>query len=128
MFREMTEEEASSIKWPVDINIPKSGGGVNKEKMVCHFNIIDDDEYKELANSDDPDRNILRRVLGGWGESKKVGDTEKTIHGFYDHDGNHLEFSEENRERLIKISYARVSIVNAYIFMRTGNKSAARKN
>ncbi|MCP5246074.1 MAG: hypothetical protein H6937_09030 [Burkholderiales bacterium] len=127
MFREMTEEEMRAIAWPVTINSPRNGGSVREETMLCHFNMIDEDEYAELAEGPDADKEILRRVLVGWGKLNKK-DPEKTDQGFYDKDGNHIDFSEEARERLIKLPYARVSIINGYIAMKYGNKSAARKN
>ena len=128
MFREMTEEEMKCIKWPVTVKSPRDGGSVREETMLCHFNMIDEDEYDKLASSEDADKQVLRRVLVGWGKTKKTGDSERIEQGFYDRDGNHIDFSEEARERLIKLPYARVAIVNGYIAMKYGNNSAVRKN
>lgn len=129
MFREMTEQEMKDIKWPTPINVPQSGGSVREETMLCHFEMIDEDEYNDLATQDDADRKIIRRVLKGWGKPKKgSGDPAIIEQGYYDNDGNHIDFSEDAVERLIKLPYARVSIINGYISMKFGNKSAARKN
>ncbi len=104
-------QEQDAIKWPVDINIPRDGGNVVKATMTAQFEIIDEDEYNDLLESG-ADKAILRRVLIGWGKD------------YCNTGGDPIEFSEEERENLIKIPYARIGLINAYIECAYGNKSS----
>ncbi|SFJ00259.1 hypothetical protein [Nitrosomonas sp. Nm34] len=108
-------EEQKSIKWPVNINIPKDGGGVKKATFTAEFELIDQDEFSAIYQDGGNDLDMLRRVLVGWGED------------VVDEKGSPLPYGDETREKLIKKGYVRAGLVEAYMNCNNG-KAAARKN
>lgn len=104
-------QEISSIKWPVTINIPRDNGNTVKATMTVEFELIPEDEYKELM-ANGGDIAILDRTITGWGND------------YCDHEGNPIPFSEEARTKLVRITYAKLGLINAYIECAYGNKSS----
>lgn len=112
MFKIQSE---ASVKWPVTINIPRDGGDVTKAKCTVHFELIPSDEFNAIYDNGGNDEDLLHRVVKGWGSDVA------------DEDGNPLVFNEENLDKLLRISYARVGFVQGYMECSSG-KAAARKN
>lgn len=108
MFKLINENPI--VTWPVTIAIPADQGKVLKAKCKLTFELIDDDEFSELAAMGDDV--LLQRVVSGW---QDVGDE----------DGKPLPFSEENLRRFSKRAYVRRSIFAAY---QKANTGTAEKN
>jgi hypothetical protein len=102
--------QVKKVKWPIEVQIPMDGGKVKKDRFTAEFEIIPADEYDaELAAGD-----VLTRVWTGWQDVQAET-------------GEPLEFSEEARAKLLKISYLRLALMQAYIQAASG-REAARKN
>lgn len=91
--------------WPVKVDVPVDGRHATHE-FSAHFVLLDQDEIDETLggeyNEDESaDRDLLRKVLVGW---KQVANE----------DGNEIEFSDEARDRILKIPYVRIALVRAY--------------
>ncbi|QOJ20358.1 MAG: hypothetical protein HRU77_06405 [Gammaproteobacteria bacterium] len=111
-------EKTRKINWPITINVPQDGGETKEQQFTAQFELISQKEYDAFyaEESAEKDIGLARRVLTGWGDD------------VFDEDGNHLEFNDENREKLIAIPYVRNGIVRSYIWCMHGNKAAAAKN
>jgi hypothetical protein len=116
MFRLVKEIE---VDWPVVIEMPVDGGKTAKHQIDCRFRIAGKEAIAAVL--DDPaaiaangDGDLLRRAL--------VGFT-----GVQDEQGNVLPFSDETRDALLAVPYARVAIFRAYVDASLG-RAAVRKN
>ena len=102
--------------WPVTVAVPVDGRHA-KHKFRGQFLLIDQEEidgYVEDANDDEAgDLDLLSRVLIGW-------------EGVADDDGNPIEFSDEVRDKLLKIPYVRLGLIKAYFEAVAGGRR--RKN
>lgn len=107
-------EEQKNIKWPVTVNIPCDGGRTTKGEFTAHFELLPQDEFREIYAQDNAsDEDLLRRVLTGWD-------------GVADADGQPIEYNEDTREMMIRIPYVRAAMITAYLECSHGK--AARKN
>ena len=104
--------EKKAITWPVVVEIPQDGGKTTKQTFTGEFEIVDQDELNQLALEG---ADLLARVFTGW--EKGVGDEE----------GKDLPFSEEMRQKLLKITYVRRALFEAYGQIQHG-RAAPRKN
>lgn len=105
-------------EWPVVINVPQSGGTVQKQKMTVDFELLPQTEMDEVmqeSRTADQDAALLMRVVKGWGQAKD----EDT--------GEALEFNAETCANLVNISYVRAALIRSYFEAASGN-AAARKN
>ncbi len=98
-------KEDKRFWWPVKVDVPVDGRHAT-HKFQAHFLLLDQDEIDETLggdydDDDSADRDLLRKVLVDW---KQVADE----------DGNAIEFSDEARDRLLRIPYVRVALVRAY--------------
>ncbi len=112
-------EEPLIRDWPVVISKPVDGGRVQKHEVTMDFVLlsqreIDDQVEASRASGESADVDILHRVLRGMG-------------GFKDHAGNPIPYSEEMRDKVLRIPYVRIAFINAYFQAAAGQK-AARKN
>lgn len=108
-------EESKKIKWPVVVSIPRDGGEVTKATFTGEFKVIPTAEFNAIYDNGGNDGDMIRNVMTGWGND--VSDSE----------GNAMEFSPENLDKLIAIPYVRTAMVAAYMDLSHGNK-AKRKN
>jgi len=113
MFRIM---QLPTIDWPVEVNVPQSGGGVQKHKFTARFEIVPTQEYEALVGEGEGVSAALDRVLVGWGTDVK-GETGDEP----------LEFNPENKAQMLRTPYARVGLLRAYIQAAAGQE-ARRKN
>ena len=104
--------QVRKIEWPVEVHIPQDGGKVQKQRFTGLLEILDQEEYEICVQ----EGRLTERVLVGWGADLKneAGDAP-------------LEFNEANKATLLRISYARVAVLRAYMQASTGQE-AARKN
>ena len=106
---------SDSYTWPVEVSMPDNGKA-KKLRFDASFLRLSQPEIDELMNQagdgEISDIEFCNRVLDGW-------------KGVQDQDGNAFEYSEANKEILLKIYPVAASIVEAY-----GNSLTAgrRKN
>jgi len=104
--------EVKQVEWPVTVAIPKDGGATTKATMSATFKVLAIEEQDALneARAD-----ILAEVLIGWrGVNDEAGEQE-------------IPFNEENKKKLLRISYVRAALWNAWNELQLG-RAAARKN
>lgn len=107
-------EEQKTVKWPVTVHIPRDGGRTTKAEFTAHFELLPQDEFREIyAQENASDEDLLRRVLTGWD-------------GVADADGGTIACNAETLETMIRIPYVRAAMVTAYLECSHGK--AARKN
>lgn len=118
MFKMPDEGEELIIKGrTVFINIPGDGDAVTKAEIKADFLLLPQDEVDSLieaARDGDSDADILRRVLRGWS-------------GVENSDGSKMEFSTENLNKILKITYVRSALLETY-FSAAGGRKAKRGN
>jgi len=109
MFKLKTEHTYS---WPVTVQIPADGGKFTKSTFDATFKVIPQDRIDTILRGGNVDSELLREVTIGW-------------KGVQDEDGNELPFSEDARDKLLSIPYARAALVEAYLDSLAGSR---RKN
>lgn len=117
--------EDRTVRWPVAITAPQDGGGVQKCRVTAHFRMLDDKRFADFIGvgerSGEGDAGILREVLVGWDEGDVRDEADQA-----------QPFSEEWRDRLIGVSYARMALIQAYLEAHGGREAKAgparRKN
>ncbi len=120
MSFKLDDNEERIIKgWPIVISKPVDGGKVQKHEVTADFLLLQQDDLDDLITSSREsggavDADMLRRVVVSLGQ-------------FSDAEGNPIDFSSELLERILKISYIRTAIAQAYWSANAGNK-AQRKN
>lgn len=119
MLKLDTSDETLIRNWPVLVNVPQDGGNIARHEITADYVLLPQEQYDEqIAASRDSDGNsdieMLMRVV------RRVG-------GVADADGNALDYTPELLERLIKKTYIRVALINAYWAANSGHK-AKRKN
>lgn len=99
------------FKTKVKVAIPDDTGGHQVEDFDAIFEAIPQAEFDAFWDGKSPmgDAGLLRRVLVGWARLKAE-------------DGTDLPFSEEAREQLIAIPYARTATARAYVVGVAGAK------
>ena len=110
-------EQETSYKWPVTVNIPKDGGKFTKATFTAEFSALPQDEIDNLLQDireGDRDANFASRCLIGWSAVQ-------------DADGNELPYSDEAKEKLLKMTYVRNGVVTAFFDSISGG-AARRKN
>ncbi len=111
--------DAPSFKWPVKVNIPKDGGKFTGATFTAEFAALAQDEIdKALEDSREGnlDSGFASKVLVGWPQGQ-VQDT----------DGSELPYSDEAKEKLLRMSYVRNGVVEAFFDSVSGG-AARRKN
>ncbi|SFK92021.1 hypothetical protein SAMN05216302_102112 [Nitrosomonas aestuarii] len=103
-----------SVKWPVEVNTPRDGGGTTKGTFNVQFRILDDDEFSGIYDRGGKDKDLLADVCVGWDQK------------LCDENGEPIPFSEEQLEALVKIPYIRTAMVSAYLDCSNGR--AAKGN
>lgn len=116
--------EDRTVRWPVTIPVPQDGGSVQKCRMTAHFRMLDDKRFADFTGGDrsgEGDAGILREVLVGWDEGDVRDEADQA-----------QPFSEEWRDRLIGVSYARMALIKGYLEAHGGHEAKAgparRKN
>lgn len=97
MFRLMEPHEP--CEWPVTVFVPQHHGRVLKAQFSASFRYLPSEEFQELASQGDTV--LLERVLVGWSQVK-------------DEHGEDVPYSDEARERMLRITYVRKALVLAY--------------
>lgn len=104
-------EKKDTIKWPVQVNIPKDGGGFATHEFSAEFKLQEQSKMDlliERLKNDDVD--ILRELVVGWS-------------GVSDAEGNVVTYTDEARDQLIDIPYVRSALLKAYFEAATGNRA-----
>lgn len=99
------------IDWPVTVNVPQDGGNTVKATFTARFEVLDQAEMEKVV-LDGGD--LWKRVLVDW-------------KGVADEDGTEIAYSDEAKEKLVKIVYVRNALSAAYGELQSG-RAAARKN
>lgn len=111
--------DVSSFKWPVKIKIPKDGGTFTSATFTAEFVALPQDEIDsalEDMRDGSLDANFADRVLCNW-PTGQVQDSQ----------GNDLPYSDENKAALLRMSYVRNGVVEAFFDAVSGG-AARRKN
>ena len=75
MTFEIDFDEEPEVDWPVTINVPKDGGGVDPYKVTVRFKLLDSIKLKEFGVNT-PAITVLEDHVTGWGDEfvdKKTG-------------------------------------------------------
>lgn len=120
MFKLDDNDEIIIRNWPVIINVPQDGGGVQKHEITADYLMLPQDQLDDLIASSreseggNVDADIVRRVV------KRLG-------GVADADGKALDYTPELLEKMVKKSYVRLALTSTY-FEAAAGKKAKRKN
>lgn len=112
-------DEAPTFTWPVKVPVPVDGKYVRAEFTAVFANVIGQ-ELDALTATDESgrpaktDREVADLVLVGWGQDLK------------DATGEPLEFTPENKNRLLSSQRARMAVVGTFLAAARG--IAAEKN
>ena len=104
-------QKPESVKWPVEVNIPRDGGHTTKATFNAQFRIIDQDEFSGIYDQKGTDRDLISRVCVGW---------DQTV---CDESGEPIPFSEEALDSMVNIPYVRTAMVKAYLDCANGRKN-----
>ena len=88
-------------KVPVTIPVPADGAEPEEAQITCHFRLLAADEMQPLIDAGD-DLPVLSSILAGW-------------EGIQTHDGGSLPFNASNLERLSRIGYWKLAVIDAYM-------------
>lgn len=111
--------DVSSFKWPVKISIPRDGGKFTQATFTAEFAALPQDEIDralEDVRAGSLDAGFASQVLCGW----PAGQVQ-------DADGSELPYSDEAKEKLLRMSYVRNGVVEAF-FDGVSGGAARRKN
>lgn len=111
--------EVTSFKWPVKVNIPRDGGKFTGATFTAEFAALPQDEIDQaLEDSRDGnlDAGFASKVLVGWAPGQ-----------VQDADGSELPYSDEAKAKLLRMSYVRNGVVEAFFDSVSGG-AARRKN
>jgi hypothetical protein len=111
--------EAPSFKWPVTVHIPKDGGKFVTATFTAEFAALPQDEIDtalEQYRGGNLDSNFATQVLINWNPGQ-----------VQDSDGSELPYSDEAKEKLVRMSYVRNAVVEAFFDAVSGGV-ARRKN
>lgn len=100
-----------AVKWPVTVSIPQDGGNTVKATATVEFHVLTQDELEQVAQEG---KDLLERAVAAWSGFQLDGDEE-------------LAVSDENKKRLLSITYVRAALFGAYSEVQQG-RAAARKN
>lgn len=104
--------DKTSVKWPVNVEIPQDGGKTLTSRFTVDFRLLDQDEIDALSSDARNDQEFLRGVILGWD-------------GVADETGEPLPCTAVNITRLTKVPYVRRALLAAFFEAING---AARKN
>lgn len=100
-----------TVKWPVTISIPQDGGNTVKASCTVEYEVISQAEIEQAAAEG---KDLLDRVVRGWSGISLDSDEE-------------LAVSDENKAKLLAITYVRAALFSGYSEVQVG-RAAARKN
>jgi len=125
-FRLATKRE---VTWPVKVNVPVDDGDTVESQFSVRFELLDQDEFNSLSESDDVA--FFTRVVIGFGADVQA------------ENGDSLPFTPKNLQCLLNIPFVRVGLYQAYteavsgiavknskgrhVTGRTGRKSPSKK-
>jgi hypothetical protein len=110
MFR--LAKPGEPIKWPVEVHVPRDGGGTTKHTFYAYFVVRSQAEIDALVAEGDAE--FFAGVIGGPGWE-----------GVSDEHGQELSFSPQALEQLVAVPYVKSALSTAYWQFVLG---AARKN
>lgn len=103
-------EKKSTFTWPVTVNVPKDGGTFASHQFTAEFKLQEQSKVDALLlRFQQNDEDILKELLVGW-------------LGVQDSDGDELDYTEENKAKLLDIPYVRSALLKAYFEAASGNK------
>lgn len=98
MFKLQTIE---SVRWPVEVRIPRDGGKATKATFYCTFRVMEKRDIDEASRDSADDAEFLARVVTDW-------------EGVADENDSPLPFTPDNLARLTGRAYVRVAMLNAF--------------
>lgn len=104
--------DKTSVKWPVNVEIPQDGGKTLANRFTVEFRLLDQYEIDALSADTRNDQEFLRGVIIDW---EDVADAV----------GDPLSCSALNITRLTNVPYVRRALLAAFFEAISG---AARKN
>lgn len=99
------------VKWPVTVAVPQDGGNTVKASCTVEFEVLTQEELERIAAEG---KDLLDAAVQGWAGVQLDADED-------------LAVSEENKKRLLSITYVRAAFFAAYNEVQSG-RAAARKN
>lgn len=111
--------DVESFRWPVIVHVPQDGGTFAKRTFTGEFAALpqdDIDDALEDLHDGTLDANFANRVLVGW----PAGQVQAS-------DGSEMPYSDENKIKLLRMSYVRNGVVDAFFDAVSGG-GAKRKN
>lgn len=100
-----------SVWWPVDIQIPLDGGGVEVQKIDAQFEIIEQTEHDDIVMGKADRTDLLERVIKNVRQRKKnPKDDDQPI---LDENGAPLAF-EDAKVLMLLTPYIRVALYAGY--------------
>lgn len=99
-----------SFTWPVHVGIPVDDGKYDVKTFSVKFEAIDQDRITDLLTGSDGD--LLKEVVTGWSDYAGI-------------QGNEIPFSDEERDKLLKIPYVRAAMVKAFFEAINGVKGVS---
>jgi hypothetical protein len=83
--------------WPVLVNVPQDGGGVDEQEFMARFRLLSEDETKAIDSEKEPQKALLRAAVVGFGR------------------GEEQAFSPELLEKMMGRPYVRAALAKAYV-------------
>lgn len=105
--------DKTTVKWPVNVEIPQDGGKVLANRFTVEFKLLDQDQIDIVTRETGNDRQFLQQVIHDWPDEVA------------DETGQPLPCTPANIDRLTKIPYVRRALLAAFFEAVTG---AVRKN
>jgi hypothetical protein len=110
------------VWWPVVIPVPSDGGTFAKHKIECQFR-IGGKAALEGAIEDETAAMLAAATDGAVQKGDALAERLVGLRGVQDEQGEEIAFSDELRESLLGIPYARSAIFSAYVEACTGRKA-----
>lgn len=106
--------DQATVKWPVRVQIPRDGGRSTQATFSAEFRLLPQEEVQRLvdAGAENTDNTLLREAVVDWADVA-------------DESGEPLEFTTDNLDRMLRVTYVRVAMVAAFFEAQTGGR---RKN
>lgn len=103
-------QKATSFQWPVQVNVPRDGGGFATHEFTAEYKMLEQSKIDlALEKFKNEDSDMLKEIVIGW-------------NGVQDSDGNVLPYSDENRDTLLEIPYVRTALMKGFFEAVSGNK------
>jgi len=129
------------VSWPVSVDTPVDGGGIEKIEFTGLFRLLSDDERQQLVSTPVDDANPIdttldknkadtQIIVGQWKESMidKIMDVMTGWKDVADQDGNELPFSRDNLRAAARCPYGIALLRGINVAIGEVSSGARQKN